>query len=198
MNGRQRYGGAVALVLLMAGCGRPTGPQAAQASAKPEVRITQFYAEPEVPQGEQARLCYGVENAKTVQLEPPVERVWPAVARCFAVDPAKSRSYKLTAADGEGHAVTARVEIRIGPPRAKILEVSISKTEVRAGEPVTLCYKAANATGVEAGPGRWITTRRNDAGCLADAPRKTTTYHVRITGGGGQTDAEQVTVRVRP
>jgi hypothetical protein len=41
-----------------------------------------------------------------------------------------------------------------------------------------------------------MTTRAPDHGCVRDRPAKTTTYHVKITGASGQTDSEQVTVRV--
>lgn len=174
---------------------RVTGTQEQQPGA---VRITQFYAEPVVAKGEKANLCYGVENAKSVKLDPPVEKVWPAMARCFPVDPSKASRYTLTAEDASGRSVSQFVEIRVGPPRPRIIEISVNKTEVKPGELVALCYKAANATSVDAGPGKWVSSHTNDQGCLSDQPQKTTTYHVKITGGSGQTDAEQVTVVVRP
>jgi len=68
----------VAAAAFSVACSRAPQPPSTQATpAKPEVRITQFYAQPVLARGEKTSLCYGVENAKTVKLDPPVERVWP-------------------------------------------------------------------------------------------------------------------------
>ncbi|MGO9097044.1 MAG: hypothetical protein ACLQGV_17710 [Bryobacteraceae bacterium] len=68
-----------------AGCRRdclPHGAQAVERKRLPtpppefgsEVKILQFYASPSVvAKGQQAILCYGVANAKTVRLEPTTE-----------------------------------------------------------------------------------------------------------------------------
>ena len=47
-------------------------------------------------------MCYGVANAKTVSIDPPVEGVWPSVARCLNVSPRRTTVYTLTASDGAG------------------------------------------------------------------------------------------------
>src|ERR1017187_8160024 len=61
------------------------------------VRILQFYARAhEIAPNEKALVCYGVVNATALRLDPPVERVWPAVSRCFEVTPATSTRYTLT------------------------------------------------------------------------------------------------------
>ena len=189
---------ALFFAAVLAGC-RTAEKPAVQSSATEaaQARITQFYAESVVAKGEKANLCYGVENATAVTLDPPVERVWPAIARCFPVDPGKATKYTLTATDAQGGSVSKSVEIRTGPPRPHIVEVSINKTEVGKGEEVMLCYKAMNAAAVYAGPGEWATSHTNEQGCVRDRPQKTTTYQVKVTGAGGETDVEQVTVRVR-
>ncbi len=188
----------IGLAMLAAGCRTAPNVQTQAPSEPPPVRILQFYAEPVVAKGETTKLCYGVENAATLKLDPPVERVWPAVARCFPVSPEKATRYTLTAVDAQGRQVSQTVDIRVGPARPRIIEVSINKLEVKAGEEVTVCYHAANAVSVDAGPGRWLTTRDPQKGCLSDRPRKSTTYQVRVTGAGGDTDQEKVSVTVRP
>ncbi len=76
--------------------------------------IISFYALPGVVRrGESAQLCYGVSNAKSVRLEPPIEPVWPSASRCFEVAPKKDTTYTLTAEDAEGHAKSATLEIRV-------------------------------------------------------------------------------------
>jgi len=64
--------------------------------------------------GEHTLLCYGVNDAKTVRLEPSVEEVWPSFTRCIQVSPRKDTEYKLTAEDAAGHSVSQSVTIRVG------------------------------------------------------------------------------------
>lgn len=78
------------------------------------VKIVQFYAGAgEVAPGQKLLLCYGVVNAATVRLDPPVERVWPAVSRCFQVAPTRSTRYTLTAEGADHQTTSESVEIRV-------------------------------------------------------------------------------------
>jgi hypothetical protein len=78
------------------------------------VRILQFYTTTrEIAAGEKAIICYGVVNARTVRLDPPVERLWPAVSRCFEVTPAESTHYTLTAEGAEHATVSQSIEIAL-------------------------------------------------------------------------------------
>ena len=71
-----------------------------------ELRILSFYASPGVIRpGGHANLCYGVNGAKTVRIEPPVEELRPALSHCLTVAPRKSTEYKLIAQDAAGHTV---------------------------------------------------------------------------------------------
>jgi hypothetical protein len=86
-----------------------TNPMAAYGNA---LKILQFYArEREIAPGEKALVCYGVVNAVTVRLDPPVEKVWPAVSRCFRVTPAQSTRYILTAKGRAHETVSQSIEI---------------------------------------------------------------------------------------
>jgi hypothetical protein len=77
------------------------------------VKILNFYGPREVLPGAQAEICYGVVNAAAVRLDPPVERLWPALSRCFEVKPAESIRYTLTA-DGKNNAtVSNSIEITV-------------------------------------------------------------------------------------
>ena len=76
--------------------------------------ILHFYMQPGViRRGEKATLCYGVSNAKTVKLEPEVERVWPAANRCFEVSPARSTTYTLTIEDAKGQKKSSSFELQV-------------------------------------------------------------------------------------
>ena len=73
-----------------------------------------FYASPSTIQpGSHATLCYGVNGAKTVRIEPPVEAVWPAVSRCLQVTPRKDTEYKLIAEDAAGHSVSRSFVLKV-------------------------------------------------------------------------------------
>ncbi|HEU5402385.1 MAG TPA: hypothetical protein VFU86_13560, partial [Terriglobales bacterium] len=56
-----------------------------------------------IRRGETAQLCYGVSNAKTVTISPPVGQTWPSMYRCLDVTPTTDTTYTLTASDGQGH-----------------------------------------------------------------------------------------------
>jgi hypothetical protein len=77
------------------------------------VKILQFYGPREIAPDGKALVCYGVVNAAAVRLDPPVERVWPAVSRCFEVHPAQSTRYTLTAEGTEHTRVSASIDIAV-------------------------------------------------------------------------------------
>jgi hypothetical protein len=78
------------------------------------VRILQFYAEStEIARGQKTLLCYGVVNAKTMRLDPPEERVWPAVSRCFEVAPSTTTRYTLTAEGVDRATASESIEIAV-------------------------------------------------------------------------------------
>jgi hypothetical protein len=76
--------------------------------------ILNFYATPgSVHPGETVEVCYGVSNAKSVQLEPQSEPVWPSQSRCVKFTPRKTTTYTLTAQDAAGNKKTATVEVKV-------------------------------------------------------------------------------------
>lgn len=77
------------------------------------LKITTFYATPSVRKGETAKLCYGVLDAEKVQLEPPVDTVWPALNRCLEFKPQVTTTYTLTATDTSGKQVQQSLKIEV-------------------------------------------------------------------------------------
>jgi len=76
--------------------------------------ILSFYASPgAIRRGESAQLCYGVSNAKTVSLDPPVAEMWPSASRCLDISPTKTTNYTLTAIDAQGNKKTVAVELKV-------------------------------------------------------------------------------------
>jgi hypothetical protein len=186
----------VLIAALATGCSKaPETPakEALPAAAGP--KITMFYANPPViAKGEKGQLCYGVEGAESVTLEPPVERVWPAVSRCFDVEPAEAVTYKLIA-KGSGKEVSQEVKVGTGPAAVKLITVTVSSLAIRRGEQLQICWEAKNAAGVEI-PGVSIQGQSPNKGCVVQSPQRTTTYTVRVKGSGGDVDVESVTVKV--
>jgi len=67
------------------------------------LKIHTFYLSPTTVQpGGKSLLCYGVTNAKSVRLEPPVDTIAPSLSRCLEVRPKATTTYTLIAEDGSG------------------------------------------------------------------------------------------------
>lgn len=77
--------------------------------------IVSFYASPgTIHRGDSVELCYGVSNAKTVEIEPKLpEQTWPSLTRCISVAPKKTTTYTLTAADAKGEKKTAKLTVEV-------------------------------------------------------------------------------------
>jgi hypothetical protein len=184
---------AVAAACALAACSpEPAKPRPAAAQG---VRIVNFYATaPQFARGEKELLCYGVENAKAVWLEPPRQELSAALSRCVEVDPKQTTTYTLTAQDAAGKQATQQVTVTLGAAKAKILEVKVSSLEIAKGDPVSICWKAQNAK-VAVTP--LVAPQPAMPNCVVDVPRQTTNYTVTATGAGGDQDQEKVTVRVK-
>lgn len=194
----------VAAALLCAGlcsCGSGSSssqPAAAQrqtaALAQPRVKITQFYSpDPLIPKGMAGKLCYGVENATKVEISPRADDVWPSPARCFEISPKHKTSYTLTAYGADGGRDSKTILVNVGAAAPRLYDLSVNATQVKAGDPVVVCFKADNAKSIKAGPGH-LDRERN---CLTDNPKKTTTYRIVALGGDNEQDSGTVTVHVR-
>jgi hypothetical protein len=189
----------------LAGCSSPEKPAVvpaaastvAPAAAPESARITQFYSTlAQVGRGEKALVCYGVENATAVWLEPPRHELSVAQARCVEVSPRADTTYKLTVQGADGKTVTRELKVKVAAARARLVNVTVSALEVRAGELVSLCYTVENARAVTVDP---IGFRAGSAGkgCAKDQPGKSTTYTVSAVGAGGEKDEQRVTVQVK-
>jgi hypothetical protein len=161
------------------------------------LRIPWFYANSgEIVRGNQAVICYGVENAANVRLEPPVESLAPAYNRCFAVLPQQTTTYTLVAQDSEGASVSASLRVEVKPPPPSILFVTISAKEIRRGQPWLFCYGVRNATAARLEPtGMKLTPVEKR--CLRMFPVRTTDFTLVASDDLGRTDREKFTVTVR-
>lgn len=102
---------------------RALTPPPSQAAPDPtaaygtSVKILEFYTNAKnIGPGEKVLMCYGVVNAKTVQLQPPAEDVWPSLSRCFQVAPRATTRYTLTAMGADRTTVSQSVEVVVKRP----------------------------------------------------------------------------------
>jgi hypothetical protein len=158
-----------------------------------------------LPRGEQATICYGVENASAVRLEPPVEALKPSFNRCFSVSPTATTEYKLTAVSASGQEATQSFTLTVGPaappPKpsqaALILFFTPSANEVRPNQPVTLCYGVKGAAKVSLQP-NVRSLQPLERSCFSISFETTTKLTLTAVDASGSRDSETVTIVVKP
>jgi hypothetical protein len=81
-----------------------------------ELKIIQFYSAPaDVIEGAPATICYGVLNATSVRIEPPVDGVGVFINRCVQVAPRKDTRYTLFAEGRDGAVLSQSIVLRTHP-----------------------------------------------------------------------------------
>jgi Tfp pilus assembly protein PilE len=63
--------------------------------------------------GETTQLCYGVVNATTVTIDPPVEQLKPTYRHCLDIAPKKTTTYTITATDSKGNKKSDSVTVHV-------------------------------------------------------------------------------------
>jgi vancomycin resistance protein YoaR len=66
-----------------------------------------------VQPGETAHICYGIVDAKTVKIDPPVADLRPSYLHCFEVAPKATTNYTITATDAAGHSASQQLTIHV-------------------------------------------------------------------------------------
>ena len=182
---------------MMTGCAQAPAPVVA-----PPVfpaKITQFYASPpQVPKGGRTLLCYGVESAASVTLDPGNEALSPALTKCIEKVPAANTTYTLTVKGKDGKTLVQSVSVSTGFQALKFVDLVINAPQVKPGEAVNFCFQAQGAVDVGGGPGTFQKGGAANGDCLMDHPRQTTTYQITIRGAGNQIETEKMTVKVAP
>ena len=166
------------------------------------VKILQFYArDGNLAEGEKSVLCYGVVNAKTVRIEPPVDGVGPSLNRCVTIAPEKNTQYTLTAEGTDGKTVSETFVLGVHADEAelpKITSFRITKRERDyAGKWIfSLAFAAQNPELVTIEPAVFPPLHRSPLGSFYVAPGQTTTYTLTVTGKRGHTAQKSLTVEV--
>ncbi len=78
------------------------------------LKILNFSASPAyLRAGDKGVICYAVNNAVAVKIDPFVEAVKPSLTRCVDVKPTHDTTYTLTATDKNGKEKTASLSIQV-------------------------------------------------------------------------------------
>ncbi len=199
----------IAVALLAAGftgCSpQPAGKTPRQEPPARPPKILQFYASSgEAPRGEPVLVCYGVENAAAVKIEPAVSQLSPSINRCFEVTPEKTTTYTLSATGAGGETVSESFTIKVGgrvvsAPASQnnmIRFFATSSAEIGAGQTSTLCYGVTNAKSVTVEP--FVQPLKlSDRFCFIVRPAETTTYTLTATARDNHKEQAQITVTVK-
>ncbi len=79
------------------------------------MKVLNFTISPGViRRGDTGTLCYGVSNAKTVEIDPkPEGGVWPSLNRCVEISPTKATTYTLTVTDAQGQTQKQALTVQV-------------------------------------------------------------------------------------
>lgn len=119
-----------------------------------ELKILNFYIPEQPVRGQPFSLCYGVINATSVQLEPPLAETPAVLSRCVQVTLGKETELTLHAYGRNGEEAAASFIVGVAEPRPEFTFVSISGRQIKRGDKWTLCYGVKNATRVWLEPDR--------------------------------------------
>lgn len=194
--------GAIVAAVFYAGCSTPPQKASTPSPASDPVKILSFYPrETMVTAGDMTLLCYGVSNAKSVRIEPPVEGVSPSLSRCVEVRPKGETRYTLTAVGSDGQTVSQSVTVRIGTDTAALPKITSFKIDGKqkdySGTMVfSLSFAVQNADEISINPPVFPTLHGSPSGQFSVKPDKTTTYTLSVKGKNGHTTQKQLTVEV--
>jgi len=203
---------AIAAGILLVGCG-DSSPRAIAKSAAPAsdavhtgagdgVRILQFYARDGIlTEGESTVLCYGVSNAKSVRIDPPVEGVSPALNRCVEVRPKHATHYTLIAEGADGRTVSQSSDVKIGAdpatlPRITSFRIASCSRDYQGVPVFSLNFADANADVVSIDPPVFKPLHGSISGEFYVRPEKTTTYTLTVAGKNGHVARQKLIVDV--
>jgi len=175
---------------------------AGHANEADAVKILQFYArDAVVTEGEKTVLCYGVSNARSARIDPPVEGVGPALSRCVEIRPKRETRYTLIAEGSNGGIASQSVDVRIATDTASLPRISsfniVHCVKDYEGKPVfSLSFAAQNAELVSIDPPVFQPLHQSVSGQFGVKPEKTTTYTLTATGKSGHVARKQLIVDI--
>jgi len=187
------------LAVALTGCSEAPKKAAETKSGGAPAKILNFYASPAtMEKGSDVLLCYGVEEADWVKLDPPVEQLTPALARCFQVKPEVTTEYTLSVA-GASQKVT--VTVTPAQPKAagrkELIKYFVAAPrETVAGGKVTLCYGVQDTKAVKIEPSS-MEHKPSDKICFTETVNKTTLFRLTAMGNNGSIQTMSLSVTAK-
>jgi hypothetical protein len=166
------------------------------------VKILQFYArEGNLTEGGKSVICYGVVNAKSVRIEPPVDGVFVALNRCVGVAPDRDTRYTLTAEGTDGRTVSESFLLSVHPdaetlPKITSFRIAGRQLDYRGRTVFSVSFAVKNADTIEIDPPAFPTLHGAPNGQFYVAPEKSTTYTLTVTNKRGHKAQQQLTLEV--
>lgn len=161
-------------------------------------RIVSFTVDPAtVPANGQAKLCYEVEDAGYVLIEPNIGEKKPASKECLPVTAEQTTTYTLKAFGSDAKEITQQVTLNVetAPPMAQIDRFEVLRENGPGGESdvqFRLCYEVRNAAHAEIdNNGGEVVLDQNH--CQQISPEGIITYTLSATGLDGRTVTRQAT-----
>jgi hypothetical protein len=169
-----------------------------------EVKILQFYArEASVTEGGKTVICYGVLNARSVEIAPPLDGVGVSLNRCVEAAPERVTKYTLTARGYDGRTISESFELPVVAdpdtlPKITYFRVAERKKDYLGRPLFVLAYANRNAEEVSIDPPVFEPLRRSPLGRFYVRPERTTTYTLTVKGKYNHTVSQKLTVEVPP
>ena len=188
-------------LLLFASCSTQPPAEPAQRPKPKHAKILHFYgASNQTPKGEPLTVCYGVEDATSVRMEPAEEELGLSHNRCIAIHPKQNTTYALIAkgADGEEvrktFAVTIVAASAAGPPAQQVLLIrSFDVMTGNPGQPIQLCYATQGAKTLKLEPPVSAVEPSETPRCFPVNITAKTRFLLTATDASGRIDRMQVT-----
>ncbi len=186
------------LMVTLLGCTEAPKEKPEAKSADGAAKILNFYASPStIEKGGDALLCYGVEGASWVKLDPPVEQLTPALSRCFQVKPEVTTQYTLSV---EGSSQKTEVTVTPAQPKAARKELIkyfvAAPREALAGQKVTLCYGVQDTKSVKIEPSSHE-HKPEEKICFTETVNATTNFRLTAIGNDGSIQTVNLEVKVK-
>ena len=180
---------------------RTANPLPSEYSDPTGVHIVHFYAgAPALTEGESTVLCYGVVNAASVRLEPPLEALVPSFNRCIHIAPEETTRYTLYASGRDGQTISAVFELPVNVDPAQLPRIKRVWTQWVKGDRFDrkahcLCFEAENTAVIDVEP-RAFEPYHGVTGCFYVVPEATTTYTIIGRDKKGRETRKSVTIEV--
>jgi hypothetical protein len=166
------------------------------------LKILQFYArDGTITEDQSTTICYGVLNAKSLRIDPPLDGVYPALNKCVEAAPRHDTKYTLTAEGNDGKTATAEVTVAVKPDLGnlpRITSFEVVKHSLEQGRNYfTIAFKFENARTVTIDPP--VFSRIEDSapfGQWTVAPETSTTYTLTVMDKKGRKASKQLRVEV--